>query len=319
MRRIDFTNGLALATVAASTAPALAQTPTVTTLHIGVNASDDVTPILWARETGMFAKAGLEVDIQKFTSGSTITAAVLGGSLDIGRSSLLPLIEARARGIPVQLIVPDALSIPNAGTDGLVVPKNSPIATGKDLNGATLPVPSINDFNTIATRAWIDQTGGDSKTVHFIELPISSIIPAILDGRVPAGMITNPSLAKGLADGTIKVLGRPDQAIAKRYLITAYFSTEPFIAAHRDAIAAFSRVMLSSNTYTNVHHAEAVVKVAAFWGINASVIENESTPPAAVKFDQADIQPLVDAAVRYGVLAKPIDVATFIAPMARSK
>jgi NitT/TauT family transport system substrate-binding protein len=287
---------------------------TLPKLNVGVNASDDVTPVLWARDTGMFTRAGLDVEIQKFTAGSTITAAVIGGSLDIGRSSLLPLIEARARGIPVQLIVPDAVSIASNAADGIVVAKNSSIASGKDLNGATLPVPSINDFNTIATRAWIDQTGGDSKTVHFVELPISSIIPAILDRRVPAGLVTNPSLAKGLADGTIKVIGRPDQAIAKRFLITAYFSTESFISTHGGAIAAFSRVLLSSNAYTNVHHAEAVVKVAPFWGINASVIENETTPLAAVRFDPADIQPLIDVASRYGVLSKPLDAATLVAP-----
>ena len=72
---------------------------------------------------------------------------MIGGALDIGRASLLPLIEARARGIPLQLIVPDLLSNPNTAADGIVVPKNSTIASGKDLNGATLPVPSINDWN----------------------------------------------------------------------------------------------------------------------------------------------------------------------------
>lgn len=77
--------------------------------------------------------------------------------------------------------------------------------------------------------------------------------------------------------------------------------------------------MLESNGYTNVQHAEAVAKAAPFWGINASVIENETTPPAAVSFNLANIQPLIDAAVRYGVLAKPLDAASLIASAARSK
>ena len=49
-------------------------------LRVGTNAADDVTPLLWAKATGMFAKAGLNVDIQKMTSGSAVTAAVIGGS-----------------------------------------------------------------------------------------------------------------------------------------------------------------------------------------------------------------------------------------------
>jgi hypothetical protein len=41
--------------------------------------------------------------------------------------------------------------------------------------------------------------------------------------------------------------------------------------------------------------------------------------PAAVSFNLADIQPLIDAAVRYGVLAKPLDAASLIPSAARSK
>ena len=52
---------------------------------MGTNAADDVTPLLWAKATGMFAKAGLDVDIEKLTSGSAVTSAVIGGTLDIGR------------------------------------------------------------------------------------------------------------------------------------------------------------------------------------------------------------------------------------------
>ena len=44
-------------------------------------------PVLWAQHSGMFAKAGLTVDIQKFTAGSAVTAAVVGGALDVGSPS----------------------------------------------------------------------------------------------------------------------------------------------------------------------------------------------------------------------------------------
>jgi NitT/TauT family transport system substrate-binding protein len=317
MRRIDFARGVALAALGTRPGPASAQA--ANKLVVGINASNDVTPILWAHDTGMFSRAGLDIEIQKFASGTMIAAAVIGGSVDVGRASLLPLIEARARGIPVQLIVADTLALPIDQDEAIVVAKNSPIGTGKDLNGATLPVPAINDINTIETRAWIDATGGDSKTVHFIELPISSIVPAIVEGRIPAGMVENPHLAKGLADGTIKIIGRANSALAKRYLITAYFTTESFISQHRDAIVAFAQVMQRSNAFVNDHHAEAMGRVASFWGINASVIENEPRPTTAAFLDPADIQPVIDGALRYGVITKPPDATSMIAPMNRSK
>ena len=230
VRRIDVLSTLSAAVCAGGALPAYGQT--LTKITVGVNGSDDVTPLLWAKTSGMFARAGLDVDIQKFGSGSIATAAVIGGSLDAARSSLLPLISAHSRGIPVRLIAPGELATPGDPTEGMLVAKDSPVTSGAQLNGTTLPVPSIHDFNEIASRAWIDATGGDSKTVRFIELPISAIVPAIIDGRVPAGMVTDPFYKDAVTAGRVKTIGRPNQAIAKRYLITGYVTTEAFIAAH---------------------------------------------------------------------------------------
>ena len=47
----------------------------------------------------------------------------------------------------------------------------------------------------IAARAWIDRTGGDSKSVRYIELPLSEMTTAVRDGRV--------------ATATMDVLGDP--------------------------------------------------------------------------------------------------------------
>jgi NitT/TauT family transport system substrate-binding protein len=312
MRRLAVISALAAAGCAGSALPALGQT--ATKISVGVNGSDDVTPLLWGKTSGMFARAGLDVDVQKFPSSSIALAALLGGSLDIVRGSLLPLISARSRGIPVQLVAPAELAMPEDPSEGMVVAKDSPITSGKQLNGATLPVPSLHDFNEIATRAWIDTTGGDSKTVHFIELPIASIIPAIADGRVPAGMVTNPFLKDGLTAGHIKVIGRPNQAIGKSYLIVAYVTTAAFIAAHHDAASSFARVLGQSGVYTTAHHAEAVAAVAPFWGITASVIADMVTSPLATTLDPKQIQPLIDAAARYGVITKSFRAEELIAP-----
>lgn len=312
MRRIDIVRALVAAGCAGGALPALGQT--ATKLSVGVNASDDVAPLLWAKTSGMFTRAGLDVDIQKFTSGSIAVAAVIGGSLDIARTSLLPLISAHNRGIPVQLIAPGELALPNDPTEAIVVAKNSPVTSAKQLNGATMPVPALHSFNEMATRAWIDATGGDSKTVHFVEVPISSIVPAIEAGRMPAGMVTDPFLKDALAAGRVNVIGRPNEAIGKRYLITAYMTMAPFIAAHHEAVSTFAQVLGRSAAYTTTHHAEVIVAVASFWGITASAISGMAAPPVASSLDPKDIQPLIDTAARYGVIATGFPAEAIIAP-----
>jgi NitT/TauT family transport system substrate-binding protein len=318
LNRLDFARAVTALALAGAARPAGAQTALVP-LHVGTNAADDVTPLLWAKASGMFAKAGLDVTIEKLTSGSAVTAAVIGGTLDIGRTSLLPIIAATNRGVPVQIIAPAEVSIGEDPTGGIIVLKDSPVHTGKDLNGSTLPSPSLRDYFEVSTRAWIDANGGDSRTVKFIELPVAADLPALVAGRVLAAGLPNPFLANALASGKVRLLGRPSIAIAKRFLVTAWVSTETFIAAHHDALTKFAQVLHESTLYTNAHPAETVAVTSAFWGVDASVVSTMARAPAASTVDPKDIQPLIDVALRYGVIDKPMRAETMISSVAVRK
>jgi NitT/TauT family transport system substrate-binding protein len=313
MKRIDFTRALTASAFAAAAAPAGAQTAALTTIRVGANAANDITPLLWAQTSGMFARAGLKVDIQKFNSGSVATAAVIGGSLDIARASLLPLINARSHGIPIQIVAPGELSLAGDPTEGIVTLKEAAIATGRDLKGATMPIPALHDFDEVATRAWIDATGGDSKTVKFIELPSSAVLAALQQGRVAAAFLSNPFLTNAVQSGRVKVVGTPNDSIAKRFLITCFCATESFVEKNRDAIRRFADVLQRSAQFTNSHHAEAVAAVAPFWGIDPAVLANMKITVTASTLDPKDIQPLIDAAVRYGVIPTRMNAKSMIA------
>jgi ABC-type nitrate/sulfonate/bicarbonate transport system substrate-binding protein len=54
----------------------------------------DAVPILWAQKTGMFAKAGIDIDLGRLPTGSAVTTAVAGGSLNIGKSTFFAVVAA---------------------------------------------------------------------------------------------------------------------------------------------------------------------------------------------------------------------------------
>ena len=314
MKRSDFTAVLGAGAFGALTAPAAAQTADLTAIRLGTNANSDSTPLFWASTSGMFARAGLKVDIQKFTSGTAAIAALVGGSLDVARGSLLPLISARSHGIPVQIVAAAELSVAGDPSEGIVTLKESAVTSGKDLNGATMPVPALHDFNEMSTRSWIDATGGDSKTVKFIELPLSAMLPALLQGRVKAAMLTNPFLTSAIASGRTKLIGRPNGSIAPRFLITCYCSTQTFVDKNRAAIRRLADVLGRSATYTNAHHAEVLAQIAPFWDVDPAVVSAMAVTVGATRLDPREIQPLLDAALRYGVISAPITATSMIAP-----
>jgi len=61
-----------------------------------------------------FPQAGLDVTIEKLNSGGAVTAAVAGGGVEIGKSSLVSLMAARAKGIPFVVVAPAASTAPTA-------------------------------------------------------------------------------------------------------------------------------------------------------------------------------------------------------------
>lgn len=296
-----------------------ARTQTLATLRLASQPADDVTPVLYAQHAGLFAKAGLNVEITRMTSGAAVTAAVVGGSVDIGKSSLMPLINAHIRGVQLKLIAPGELWLTAEPISGLVVLKSANITSGRDLNGKTVSTAALRDLLELGTRAWVDQHGGDATTLHFIELPSSAVPAALTDGRIDAANLSNPNLAQVVASGKVRIIGRPDDAIAKRFLITGWFTTADFADQHRDAVERFARVVREAAAYTNAHHAETVPVIAPFWGIDPAILASMERATAGSLLNPREIQPMIDAAVKYKIIDSGFDARELISQYALAR
>ncbi len=79
---------------------------------------EDIIGAVWGRDTGAFARAGLDVDIQKANNGAAVAAAVIGGAIDIGKSSSMGIVNARAHGIPVLMVAACAVYGPESERRG---------------------------------------------------------------------------------------------------------------------------------------------------------------------------------------------------------
>jgi ABC-type nitrate/sulfonate/bicarbonate transport system substrate-binding protein len=189
MNRARFVGTVALGAAATTVAPRYggAQTPApLITVHVGAPPSQDVGPILYALHAGLFAKGGLAIDLQQMNNGASVSAAVAGGALQIGFSSLQGVISGHARGIPFSMIAPGAVYVPDDPYAYMFVRKDAPFKTGADLNGKVLGSPALKDLDWIANAEWMDKNGGDFKSAKSIELPNPSLLPALVDGRVDA-------------------------------------------------------------------------------------------------------------------------------------
>ena len=308
---------LVAAVLTASPLPSAAQsTPAPATLRIAAGLTDPTTPLLYAQSAGLFAKAGLTVQIQRPQSGAVTAAAIAGGALEIGKSSPFELFNAHLRGVPFVWIAPSGIYRSESPDGGLIVVKNSPLRAARDFNGKTIAVTALNDLNMIGTRAWVDQNGGDSTSLRFIELPPSAVPDALEAGRIDAAALFNPVYEQALGSGKARLAARVFDAIAKRFCAAAWFTTASYADAHPDVIARFVNVMREANAYSNAHPAETLPLIAAFSGIDPAVIAHMTRSTAALYLDAREVQPLIDAAVKYKALDHSFPAQELFSPLA---
>jgi NitT/TauT family transport system substrate-binding protein len=302
---------LSAATLAGAGLRATAAGPTP--IALGSSAEDDLGPVLYALATGAFAAAGLDVSVTVLGSGSAAASAVAGGSLQIAKSSSLPLVSAHARGLPFVLIAPGTVSTRERPSSVIVVRTDSPLKAPRDFNGATFGQNSLGDVGVLLSRGWLDANGGDSRTLKFVELPGPAVGPALAAGRIDAATLRNPGLANVLGSGDGKAFAHPGDALGKRLLISAWFSTADYAAANRDTVKRFAAVMRDASLYSNANPHEMAKYLAPYF--HEDVAQVAKTEPALLgsALDAGDVQPIVDAAFRYGAIAKTFPAADLFA------
>jgi NitT/TauT family transport system substrate-binding protein len=296
-----------------SGATSFGQAPGLTAVRLISASSDDLRPLLYAQKAGLFRRAGLDVQLTLSTSGANAAQAIVGGSMDIGKSSITSLIAAFARGLPFVLVAPSILHRPATPTSSIVVAAGAPIKTALELQGKTVSCTAIGDIAYLGLRALIDNAGGDSSTVKWVELPPSTVALAIEQGRIDAGLITEPYMSMQLKSGKLRFLVDELSGYPRPILETAYYATREYVEKNRDAVTRFARVLGAAAAYSNTHLAETVPLFASFANIDPEIAAQMHHTYEATSFDPLQIQPVIDLAAKYKIIPRPLDARDFIA------
>jgi NitT/TauT family transport system substrate-binding protein len=284
--------------------PSILRAQTLEKIRIAGVATDDFTPLFYAIKNGLYQKAGLDVEIVPTSTGTVATEAVIGGAYEMGKGSLIASLVAHLKGLPLTIVGNGAVWDPKSPFSLMVAAADSPVKSGADLNGKTLSTAALNDLNQLAMRVWIDKTGGDSKTVKWIELPNSAAGAALADHRVEATCLNEPQLSAAIESGKVRALAPCYSAISEHFVFTAYFAQPDWAAKHADAIKKLLRVTYEAAGYTNSHHAETAAMMADITKIPVATITKMARVNGSTSGDPALIQPAIDMAAKYNNIAR---------------
>lgn len=154
------------------------------------------------------------------------------------------------------------------------------------------------------TLSWVDKTGGDSKSMKWVELPSSAGAPALLEHRVDIASMNEPLITAARETGKIRSLPPCFNAIADRFAIGFYFANADWAAKHTDLIRRFVRVLYETATYTNGHPDETAQMMVDVTKLPLETMRKMARAPAATTSDPTLIQPVIDVAARYGYISR---------------
>lgn len=271
--------------------------------------------IYYAKDLGLFEKAGIDAQISALSSGAAVVAAVAGNSLDVGFSNPISLAIAYDKGIPITIIAGAGMADAKKPSNGLLeVLATSSIRTAKDLTGKVIAVSGIGNINHLAVRNWIDLNGGDSKSAKYIELTLNSMAPAIDSGRVDAAVMDVAGI--GSTKDRLRTIASTYDSYAPMFQASYWCANTDWVNKNKDLAKKVVAVIKEASIWANGHAREANTLYTHHSKYTLEQLEALPPPIYATSTGPDMLQPCINVAAKYDAIRKAFPAKDLISSVA---
>jgi NitT/TauT family transport system substrate-binding protein len=277
----------------------------------------DNAALFMGLEKGFFKAEGLELETVPLAGGAAIINGVTSGDLQFGWSNVISLYQAHVEGFDFKFIAAGATNVKGKNeSHAILVGKNSPIKTAKDLEGKTVAVNTLNNIVHLMAMAWIDKNGGASAKVKFVEVPFPQMEAALGAGKIDAVSIHEPFATAALQKGDARLLAQPWGDVLPKFMIASWFASEKWLAKNRATAQRFVRAI---NRGIDAIHADAEASRAAMikWaGLNPDLAGKIGLPIFEKGISEKDLQATIDLTLKYKLIARGFKAREVISDLA---
>jgi NitT/TauT family transport system substrate-binding protein len=267
----------------------------------------------YAQDMGFFTKHGIHVDIVAGLAGSVAVTAVAGNSAEIGVAAPIQVALAYAKGIPVSIIAGGGLYSTTSAAQLMVIPKESPLRTPKDLEGKTVGVPQLGDQLQTATKVWMLKNGVDATKVKFIEInPGKLLLGAMMQGHVDAITTPEPTLTAALQSGA-RIFGDPFGAISPRFFVGVWVARNDWLKSDPDLAHRFADAIYEAGVWANAHPDESAAILAKYAKVDVATFRGmRRTAYTGTAIDTRLVQPPLDTGLQLGLLPSAVKASDMV-------
>lgn len=253
---------------------------------------------------GIFEKEGLEVEMVTVATPGEATPQLLGGKIDFALMDMASPIIAKTEGVELVMVAPGAVGTAPAEAGGMAVGnfwvrEGSSITSVKDIENSTFGIPQTKGQLWLDVREAVDNAGGDSSKIKFVEVP--NTLAALKSGSVDVVTTSEPSGTKALGETGIERLG--PFVSAGGDLAYSFLTTPRYAAENAETVKKFSNAIVAANTML-VEQPELPAKIAATYIEADPALLGRSVFPKflTTAITEANIKVAIDRMVRYGLI-----------------
>ncbi|GAC1390789.1 MAG: ABC transporter substrate-binding protein [Ktedonobacteraceae bacterium] len=220
-------------------------------------------PNMLTKQLGYFDEQGLDVTLIDEASGQSSENEVLAGQVEGGSGSYNHTIELQAAGKKMECVI--QLDIAPGEAEVVSAKEAGQIQSAKDLKGKNLGVTELGSGTQTLTTAILHNVGVAQDQVHF--LPVGAgdtFIAAMQQGRIDAGMTTEPTISRLVSSGVGKVLvdlRTPEStqaALNGPYPFIGLFMKNDYVDAHKDVVQKIVNAYVKTLKWIHTHTADEI-------------------------------------------------------------
>jgi NitT/TauT family transport system substrate-binding protein len=187
------------ATTAFGAAPAARAEQALTKVSVSMLYITADIGVFWGLERGYYKEQGLELELQRATSGADAISQLASNKLDVGSGSASPgLYNAFKRGLPIQIVMEKASLLP-PGEDSASrimvrrdLMESGAVKTCADLKGKRIAVNNLQSTSLNFPMRCLEKAGLGQNDVTWVELPMPQFVPAFEKKAVDAAVVFTP-------------------------------------------------------------------------------------------------------------------------------
>ena len=235
------------------------------TIMVGGMEKQIYLPAKLAEELGYLKETGLEIELLSEPAGVNAETEMLSGAAQGVIGFYDHTIDLQARGKLVQSVV----QFSQAPGEVILVSKAAAkdVKSPADFKGKTLGVTGLGSSTNFLTQFLAAKAG--VKNSEFTTLPVgagSTFIAAMAQGKIDAGMTTEPTISRLVSTGAASILvdlrtvKETEAALGGTYPAACLYMPNAWVNTHKEQVQKLATAFVKTLKYIKTHSAKEIAE-----------------------------------------------------------